>query len=247
MFSLLSCCGAAQTGMAGMRRREALGWTIAAVELLVLVTQRMGTQGMDLDETPISYQAQGIACPYQWHGGTPDRSPAGSCWCGAAVDSYCLCTPSLAIDLVIEYQDSVVLVQRKDNGRFATMGGFVEVGEPVEAAVARELKEETGLDLAARPRLLGVWSDPRRDKRRHTVSVVFVAPAKGQLRAGDDARGVSIVPLAELPRLQYAFDHESIFLDYVSWRKFHNAVADTDVASYVVPDVRGDWLRTKCA
>ena len=73
-----------------------------------------------------------------------------------------MCTPSLAIDLVIESTlpdgaPGVVLVERADNGLFATMGGFVDVGETVESAVARELKEETGLDLASTPSLLGVW------------------------------------------------------------------------------------------
>lgn len=51
-------------------------------------------------------------CPYTWHGGSPSGSHRGSCWCGA--DSYCMCTPSLAIDCIIEYQGNVVLVWRKD-------------------------------------------------------------------------------------------------------------------------------------
>lgn len=73
-----------------------------------------------------------------WHGGSPSHD--GSCWCGW--DKYCLCTPSLAIDAIIEVQPSatvsdvsVVLVLRKDPPKdiFAIIGGFVDVGESVEA------------------------------------------------------------------------------------------------------------------
>lgn len=83
-----------------------------------------------------------------------------------------MCTPSLAIDVIIETDDgSVVLVRRADNGKYATIGGFVDIGESVEATVARELLEETGLALQeGSTQLMGVYSDPRRDHRRHTVS-----------------------------------------------------------------------------
>ena len=83
-----------------------------------------------------------------------------------------MCTPSLAIDVIIETDDgSVVLVRRADNGKYATIGGFVDIGESVEATVARELLEETGLALRdGSTQLMGVYSDPRRDHRRHTVS-----------------------------------------------------------------------------
>ena len=83
-----------------------------------------------------------------------------------------MCTPSLAIDLVIlSGTDHVWLVRRKDTNQLATMGGFVMVGETVEQAVIRELREETGIDLSSGrkpPMLFGVYSDPRRDNRRHT-------------------------------------------------------------------------------
>ena len=102
----------------------------------------------------------------------PGGSPEGACWVGP--DSYAMCTPSLAIDLVIESgEDAVVLVRRGDNGKFATMGGFVDVGEAPRDAVARELKEETNLDLASPPSLLGVFGDlGGAARRRHTVSAV---------------------------------------------------------------------------
>lgn len=63
-------------------------------------------------------------CPYVWHGGAPGGNPAGSCWVGAS-DNYAMCTPSLAIDLVIESGDDagIIFVLRRDNGLYATMGG----------------------------------------------------------------------------------------------------------------------------
>ena len=93
-----------------------------------------------------------------------------------------MCTPSLAIDAVIEVSETddlnsvnnnpkIVLVRRRDPPRdlYATPGGFVEIGETVEAAARREVKEETHLDVVHMEQL-AVYSDPNRDKRRHTVS-----------------------------------------------------------------------------
>ena len=158
-----------------MRRRcetrEAVAWGLAAFLLLLWLRRP--------------------ACPYVWHGGAPGGEPAGSCWAGP--DGYAMCTPSLAIDLVIESgDDGVVLVKRGDNGKYATMGGFVDVGELPRDAVARELREETNLELVGEPELLGVFGDPRRDERRHTVSAVYVARTAGEPKVGSDARAVVV-------------------------------------------------------
>ena len=80
-----------------------------------------------------------------WIAGTP--GPKGSCWCGKA-DGYCLCTPSLSVDLVATVGEKVVFVKRKNPPfGWALPGGYVDVGETAEEAARRELKEETGLDL----------------------------------------------------------------------------------------------------
>lgn len=164
-------------------------------------------------------RAEAPSCPYVWHGGSPSGDPVGSCWAG--VDGYAMCTPSLAIDLVIESgDDAVVLVRRGDNGKYATMGGFVDVGELPSDAVARELMEETNLELDSPPRLLGVFGDPRRDQRRHTVSAVYVARTRGTPKPGTDAKAVVVVPIAQLAELDFAFDHRSIIADYLWWRKY---------------------------
>eukprot|EP00614_Pseudopedinella_elastica_P001767 CAMPEP_0172598838 /NCGR_PEP_ID=MMETSP1068-20121228/18906_1 /TAXON_ID=35684 /ORGANISM="Pseudopedinella elastica, Strain CCMP716" /LENGTH=198 /DNA_ID=CAMNT_0013398867 /DNA_START=203 /DNA_END=796 /DNA_ORIENTATION=- len=142
----------------------------------------------------------------------------GSCLCNK--EEYCLCSPNLAIDIIIETtENSIVLVKRRDSGKYATIGGFVEVGEDTETAVKRELKEETGLEiLEGSCRLLGIYSDPRRDHRRHTTSAVYVARTVdlSSLKAGDDAKGVEIVDYARLLDLDYDFDHRVIISDYLS-------------------------------
>ena len=119
-------------------------------------------------------------------------------------------TPFLTVDALIIYEGKLVLVKRKNapyQGRFALPGGFVEVGETVEEAVAREAKEETGLDIEI-IKLLGVYSDPSRDPRGHTVTICFLAKGSGNLKAGSDAKETGLFGLNEIPEL--AFDHNKI-------------------------------------
>jgi 8-oxo-dGTP diphosphatase len=151
-----------------------------------------------------------------WLGGHPADSQSGNCMC-SAFDNYCMCTPSLAIDLVIASgTDHIWLVRRKDTQQLATMGGFVNVGETVEQAVKRELQEEMGIDLIKPPQLLGIYSDPRRDNRRHTVSSVFAVHLDGEEKpiAADDVKEVKRIPLADIEKYEYFADHKTILLDY---------------------------------
>ncbi|HEY9245945.1 MAG TPA: NUDIX hydrolase [Candidatus Methanoperedens sp.] len=122
-------------------------------------------------------------------------------------------TPLLTVDALIIYEGKLVLIRRKNppyQDRFALPGGFVEIGETVECAVAREAREETGLEIKI-IRLLGVYSEPSRDPRGHTVSICFIAEGRGKLKAGSDAKGIGLFKLNEIPEL--AFDHNKIIED----------------------------------
>ena len=129
-------------------------------------------------------------------------------------------TPALTVDVVIELVDRpgrpIVLIERRNPPPgYALPGGFVDVGETVEQAARREALEETGLEVSL-TRLLGVYSDPARDPRMHTASVVYVGEARGEPCAGDDAARVRVTALDDLPEL--AFDHARILADYARQR-----------------------------
>jgi 8-oxo-dGTP diphosphatase len=119
-------------------------------------------------------------------------------------------TPKLTVDAVILYNGRIVLIQRKNppfQGKFALPGGFVEVGETVEEAVVREAREEAGLSIEI-VKLLGVYSDPLRDPRGHTVSICYLSLGHGDLKAGSDAKDVFLFDVDDVPEM--AFDHNKI-------------------------------------
>jgi 8-oxo-dGTP diphosphatase len=122
-------------------------------------------------------------------------------------------TPSLTVDTLILFKNKLVLVKRKNppfEGKFALPGGFVEIEETTEKAAAREAFEETGLSVEI-IKLIGVYSDPRRDPRGHTVSVSYLARGLGTLMPGSDAASVELFDLDSIPEL--AFDHNKIVND----------------------------------
>jgi 8-oxo-dGTP diphosphatase len=129
-------------------------------------------------------------------------------------------SPMLAADGIIPIDDKIVLIRRRHypyEGKLALPGGMVEYDERVEDAVCREMKEETGLDVKI-VEMLGVYSEPGRDPRGHTVSVAYVLePVGGKLQSGDDAKAVELVEIDKIPDL--AFDHNEIAKDYILWKK----------------------------
>jgi 8-oxo-dGTP diphosphatase len=136
--------------------------------------------------------------------------------CGARVTVYR--NPLLTVDIIIEVPESgIVLIERKNPPLgWALPGGFVDYGESLEDAARREAKEETGLDLDLL-RQFRAYSDPDRDPRHHTVSMVFTARARGRARAADDAKNLEIFPPDSLPD-SMAFDHTKILNDYLEAR-----------------------------
>jgi len=130
-------------------------------------------------------------------------------------------TPYLAVDAVIKLFDregnfkGIVLIERKNPPvGLALPGGFVEVGEMVEEAVVREVKEEVNLDFRI-DRILGVFSKPDRDPRFHTVSVVFVGKAVGLPRASSDAKEAKVYRLEDIPWDRLVFDHGEILRKFI--------------------------------
>lgn len=98
-------------------------------------------------------------------------------------------------------------------GSWALPGGFVEWGETVESAVVREVKEETGLEVDI-IELVGVYSDPGRDPRGHTVTVCYLTrKIGGNLKADTDASIAQHFKKDEILKLKLAFDHDVILKD----------------------------------
>ena len=122
--------------------------------------------------------------------------------------------PKLAVDCIILVGEKVLLIHRRNPPHgWALPGGFVEYGESVEEAVRREMREETGLELADL-RQFRVYSAPDRDPRGHTVSVVFAAKGVGKPSAGDDADRYRLVDLSAIPEDELVFDHVRILGDF---------------------------------
>ncbi|WP_287129123.1 NUDIX hydrolase [Candidatus Cyanaurora vandensis] len=131
--------------------------------------------------------------------------------------------PAPTVDVIIELIDRphrpIVLIERRyEPLGWALPGGFVDYGERVETAACREALEETGLTVTLVD-LLAVYSDPARDRRKHTLSVVFVGTATGEPQGGDDAKSARVVELWDLPQ-PLCFDHEQILRDYTRYRHY---------------------------
>ena len=123
-------------------------------------------------------------------------------------------TPALTVDGILFKDHSILLIQRKYvpfQGAWALPGGFVEYGEKTEDAVVREVFEETNMKTKIHS-LVGVYSDPHRDPRGHTVTIAYlINQVDGNLHAGDDASSVKFFKVDQLPAL--AFDHAEIIKD----------------------------------
>ncbi|MFW9826349.1 MAG: NUDIX domain-containing protein [Candidatus Thorarchaeota archaeon] len=126
-------------------------------------------------------------------------------------------TPLLTVDAVILLNKGkdLVLIRRKNppfQGELALPGGFVDIGETIEEACIREAYEETNIKIKL-IKLIGVFSEPKRDPRGHTVSIAFLCAPETideKPQAKDDAIALEIVPLTKISSLKLAFDHLEI-------------------------------------
>jgi 8-oxo-dGTP diphosphatase len=121
--------------------------------------------------------------------------------------------PPIAADVIIEVGDRIVLIERKNFPfGWAIPGGFVDIGEKVEDAAIREMREEVSLEVELSS-LLGIYSRVDRDPRGHTITVVYVGRASGTPKAADDAQSLGLFAPDQLPA-PLAFDHAEILADY---------------------------------
>lgn len=131
--------------------------------------------------------------------------------------------PIPTVDIIIELIDQphrpIILIERKNEPYgWAIPGGFVDYGESVENAAIREAFEEISLKVELIEQF-HVYSNPKRDARKHTLSVVFLATATGNPKAADDAKNLGIFPLWEIPQ-SLCFDHDQIITDYRLYRDY---------------------------
>lgn len=132
--------------------------------------------------------------------------------CGKAIESTLHPYPTVDIIIEMEHGGIVLIKRRNPPYGWALPGGFVDYGESLEKAAIREAKEETSLDITLTSQF-HTYSNPERDLRKHTITTVFIAAAKGTPVASDDARDVGIFHKNDLPR-PLAFDHGNILNDY---------------------------------
>ena len=125
--------------------------------------------------------------------------------------------PSLTTDIFIFDDDlNFILIKRKNEpykDYWALPGGFVDYGECVEDAAIREALEETSINVELKE-LVGVYSDPSRDPRGHTVSITYTARGyMKKMNAADDACDICLFKQEDLEKINLAFDHAKIIKD----------------------------------
>lgn len=125
--------------------------------------------------------------------------------------------PSVTVDiLIINENREFILIKRKNDPYkdfWAIPGGFVDYGETVENAAIREALEETNINVEL-INIVGVYSNPNRDPRGHTISIVFLASGNMEnMKADSDAKDINIFSINDLNKIKIAFDHDKILND----------------------------------
>ena len=120
----------------------------------------------------------------------------------------------LSVDPVIVKENRVLLVKKRfapHKGYWALPGGFVEKGETLKEAVAREAREETGLEV--RPvNMIGVYDDPKRDPRGVVSAAYLCDVVSGEMKTSRETSEVRFFGFEEIPK-KLAADHSKIISD----------------------------------
>jgi 8-oxo-dGTP diphosphatase len=112
----------------------------------------------------------------------------------------------------------IVLIQRSDSGKWGLPGGMIDWGEDIPHAAERELEEETGLKLVKINSLRGVYSDPQRDPRLHSISILLEVSAEGELNPKDKLEVLQVKAFTrdELPLGDLSHDHDQQLQDFLN-------------------------------
>jgi len=125
-------------------------------------------------------------------------------------------SPILAADGILLKNNGILLVRRNISpfkGFWTLPGGHVEYGEKVEEAILREFKEETNLQVKIKD-LIGIYSDPERDPRYHSVSIAYwLESAEGKITLNDESSEFKLFDLEDVPD-KLGFDHGQIIEDF---------------------------------
>jgi len=126
--------------------------------------------------------------------------------------------PMVSVDAVVfaffKNKAKLLLVNRGNEpfkGKWALPGGFVEIGEELEEAVARELAEETGLVNVALEQMR-TYGNVGRDPRGRMITITFMGIATeglNKIKAGDDAAEARWFDIEKPPK-DMAFDHNEV-------------------------------------
>lgn len=128
--------------------------------------------------------------------------------------------PAITVDGIIFYGKKLVIIRRRNypfEGSLALPGGYVNYNETVECALLREMEEEIG-QKPKEVELFTVVSDPGRDPRGHTISIVYSGKISNPPIAGDDASSILLVEPEDLMKEKMAFDHQEIIRKFIRYR-----------------------------
>ncbi|MCT7961355.1 NUDIX hydrolase [Laspinema sp. D1] len=127
--------------------------------------------------------------------------------------------PVLGISIIpLLDNGQIVLVRRRDNGKWGLPGGMVDWGEDIPNTLKRELTEETGLEVTQVGRLVGIYSAPDRDPRIHSICVVVAAQVQGEMKIYDTAEILEVKAFDRdsLPLGQLSHDHDRQLQDFLN-------------------------------